>query len=86
MSLGNVSLPSAAQTRSISAENFDESKGRGGLADGGDRRSSLAGTRPGSKGPVRFNICGRRYIPTNGVGWLSEFSGMAKSIRRSKCH
>jgi hypothetical protein len=31
MSLGNVSLLSAAQTRSISAENFDGSKGRDGM-------------------------------------------------------
>ena len=35
MSLGNLSLLSAAQTRSISAENFDESKGRGGMATRG---------------------------------------------------
>jgi hypothetical protein len=32
MSLRNLSLLSAAQTRSISAENFDESKARGGMA------------------------------------------------------
>jgi hypothetical protein len=31
MSLGNLSLLSAGQTRSISAENFDGSKGRGGM-------------------------------------------------------
>ena len=35
MSLGNLSLLSAAQTRSISAENFDESKGRGGMGTEG---------------------------------------------------
>jgi len=32
MSLGSLSLLSAAQTRSISAENFDGSKGKGGMA------------------------------------------------------
>jgi len=35
MSLGNLSLLSAAQTRSIRAENFEGSKGRGGMATEG---------------------------------------------------
>jgi hypothetical protein len=35
MSLGNLSLLSAAKTRSISAENFDGSKGKGGMATEG---------------------------------------------------
>jgi hypothetical protein len=35
MSLGNLSLLSAAQTRSIRAENFKGSKGRGGMATEG---------------------------------------------------
>jgi Protein of unknown function (DUF2961) len=50
MSLRNLSLLSAAQTRSICAENFDESKGRGGMATEGTGRSSRAGTRPGMEG------------------------------------
>ena len=35
MHLGNLSRLSAAQTRSISAENYDGAKGRGGMADEG---------------------------------------------------
>ncbi|MEA3147425.1 MAG: hypothetical protein QOI53_2987, partial [Verrucomicrobiota bacterium] len=35
MSLGNLSLLSTAQTRSISAENFDGSKGKAGMATEG---------------------------------------------------
>ena len=35
MSLGNLSLPSKAKTRSISAENFTGEKGKGGMSTEG---------------------------------------------------
>ena len=40
MSLGNLSMLSAARTRSISAENFDGSKGKGGMATEGTGAAS----------------------------------------------
>ena len=38
MSLGNLSILSSAKTRSICAENFDGSKGKGGMAIEGTSR------------------------------------------------
>ena len=40
--LGNLSRLSAAKSRSISPENPTGAKGRGGMAEGGDRRDPCA--------------------------------------------
>jgi hypothetical protein len=50
MSLRNLFLFSAAQTRSISAENFDGRKGRGGMTTDSKGAVPGRGNRPGMEG------------------------------------
>src|SRR5262245_29569415 len=49
LNLGNLSRLSTAQTRSISPENFDGAKGRGGMATDGTGKSAARDLGPGWK-------------------------------------
>ena len=66
MSLGNLSMLSAAQTRSISAENFDGSKGRGGM---GTKETGAAPTRELGQG---WKVSPSIDIPAQGTATLPE--------------
>jgi hypothetical protein len=66
MSLGSLSLLSAAQTRSISAENFDGSKGRGGIATEGTGAVPMRELGQGWKASPSIDI------PAYGTATLAE--------------
>jgi hypothetical protein len=66
MSLGNLSLLSAAQTRSIRAENFEGSKGRGGMATEG---TGAVPTRELGQG---WKVSPSIDIPGHGTATLAE--------------
>src|SRR5260370_38312791 len=66
MSLGNLSLLSAAQTRSISAENFDGSKGKGGMAKEG------TGAVPARELGQGWKVSPSIAIPPHGTATLAE--------------
>jgi len=66
MSLGNLSLLSVAQTRSISAENFDGSKDRGGMATEGTGAVPTRGL--GQEWKVSPSI----DIPAHGTATLAD--------------
>jgi hypothetical protein len=66
MSLGNLSVLSAEQTRSISAENFDASKGRGGIATEGTGAVPTRGLGQGWKVSPSIDI------PAHGTATLAD--------------
>ena len=58
--LGNLSRLSSAQSRSLSAENFDGAKGRGGMADEGTGSIAARDLGHGWKVSPSVRIGGRR--------------------------
>jgi hypothetical protein len=69
MSLRNLSLLSAAQTRSISAENFDESKGRA------EWRRRGQGAVPARELGQEWKVSPSIDIPAHGMATLAEIQG-----------
>ena len=73
MSLGNLSLLSAAQTRSISAENFDGSKGRARRAT--ERTVAVPSRELGQGWKVSPSV----DIPAHGMATWRRFKGRCDS-------
>ena len=61
MGLGNLSRLSEAQTRSISAENFDGEKGKGGMATEGTGRDAARDLGRGWKVSPSIKIAPERW-------------------------